>query len=75
MSECDKLNAVHDRRLALLAFLEWLGAQGIDLHYTETDAPVMERYDQLVLRFFEIDASKLEEERRKMLEELRAKTP
>lgn len=71
--ECEKLAREDKRRTAVIHFLEWCAEQRIELAKMDERGhldPVMERDDQIVLRWLEIDPQKLEDERREMLESL-----
>jgi hypothetical protein len=81
--ECDKFHRVSDDVSTLHEFLEWLASEGLQVcslkrtgqvgpdgpveHYF----PIREQRDALIQRFFSIDPSKLESERRAMLAALR----
>lgn len=71
--ECEKLAREDKRRTPVLHFLEWCQEQGIELAKMDGRGhldPVMERDEEIVLRWLEIDPKKLEGERRAMLEAL-----
>jgi phage terminase large subunit-like protein len=69
--ESEKLAAIHDDRMAITEFGEWLAGKGIALcsvpegqaHYQ----PIVRTTDSLVFEMYGIDARKLEIERREML--------
>lgn len=75
--EHQKLIAVKDESQTVGEFIEWLGEQGIYLcsippYYQSTYVPVSEGIVNMLARFFEIDLDKIEQEKRAILEELRA---
>lgn len=85
--ECDKIRSVHDKSQLIGEFLEWLRSQGIQLckdtsatvrclecgeEYPVGIMPHHESIEQLLARFFSIDLVKAEDERRKILEDLRS---
>lgn len=74
--ECEKLSAVYEERFAILDFLMWCEGEGIHLARYDEDRPrmvtVSESPDALVMRHFNIDSQKIEDERRAMLENLHA---
>lgn len=76
--ECEKLGRVHEQIVAITQFFEWLSSKGVILGKTEkvfedfgAFYPYNERTEKLLYEYFEIDATKLEQERRAMLEKLR----
>ena len=66
-TEIQKFADTADRRRVVEFFLDWLDAEGIELR-TREGAPVIERRDLLVCRYFDIDAARLESERRALLD-------
>jgi len=81
-SELDKMHAVKDRSQAIGEFLDWLEQDGIMLckwhernDEDESDYSgymnVHESIEKMLARYFEIDLNKVEEEKRKILDELR----
>lgn len=55
-------------------FLEWLSAQRIELTKLQDNdqyAPIRERTEQIIARYFGIDLKVIEQEKRAMLEEIR----
>lgn len=78
--ECEKLAAVSKESQPIGVFLEWLqGERGIVLAEYDDDeedlVPVHIRIENLLAEFFEIDLNKVEEERRALLESIRAVQP
>ena len=78
MSELDKMSAVKEKSQAIGEFLEWLRSEkgyflAVDAGERE-GGPYMANYniEQLLAEFFEIDLNKVEQEKRAMLDQLRA---
>lgn len=73
--ECDKWAKVHEDSVVIQQFFEFLSSKGINLCYMEKTyeqfLPVMQTHDDLIYEYFEIDRSKLEQERRAILEKCR----
>lgn len=68
----EKLAAIHDERIAIVQFIDWLSEQGITLAAPIEEGgdrlyPISEMSDTLIMRHFEIDERELERERRRML--------
>ena len=79
LPEHEKLKLVKDRSQSIYDFLEWCAEQGMALAsygeergYRDTLFHVGESREQLLARFFEIDLDKLENEKRAIIEEMRA---
>lgn len=78
--ECDKMLAVQNRSQDIGEFLEWLrGERGLILAQYDEDhfdgeflMPVNIRIEDLLAEFFEIDLNKVEQEKRALLESIRA---
>jgi hypothetical protein len=80
--EHDKLSAVKDKSQAIGEFLEWLDyeknyricslCENDDPWRSEEYVPIFTTNEKLLAEFFCIDLNKLEQEKRKMLDELRA---
>lgn len=74
---CTRLSSVSDERSGIMAFLEWLADNKIELarerrtEYGLELAPILETKEKLLMQYFEIDEQKLEEERRLILDEQR----
>lgn len=64
--ECNKLTRTASHRSLLFEFLDFLEGEGLEI--TKNGDWTGESRDSLVFRFFGIDAKKLEEERRALLE-------
>jgi hypothetical protein len=80
--ECEKLRTSRDDLLKLRQFTEWLGENGITLcshgptHYASKGGEyyqITENIETVIFRFLGVDAKKLEDERRAMLEEAQEK--
>jgi uncharacterized protein YggL (DUF469 family) len=73
--ECDRLLAVNEQAATLSEFLDWLGAQGLQIcEVGEPYArwyPVRGGYERLLARFFKIDLGKVEEEKRAILKAIK----
>lgn len=75
--ECDKLAKVSNEKSVLIDFVDWLGQRGIWLgrfsesRITDFLEPINESTDTLLNAYFQIDAAKLEKERRALLEWMR----
>lgn len=72
-----RLTAISDQSQAIGEFLEWLGSQGVWLceipePFNETFFPIHRSTQSLLADHFEIDQNRLEQEKRQMLDELRA---
>lgn len=74
----DRLSEMQTEYVAIHEFLEHLSTEGIWLaHYKDVGyqdlmlVPIGEQHETVVLRFLDIDATALEQERRAMLEALR----
>lgn len=63
--ECEKWAEVHDNAVAITGFVEWA-----DWEYREKEAWERPSLQDQIYAYFGIDATKLEEERRAMLEAL-----
>lgn len=74
--ENERLKAVSDKSHAIGEFLEWLGGKDIVLaeYAGEGDRlyPTNRPIEGMLAEFFDIDLKKVEEEKREMLEEIRA---
>lgn len=72
--ECEKWAVVHKEAMAIQAFLETLSHKGIVLceHFGDNDrlAYTHKTNEQLVYEHFGIDGSKIEAERREMIENI-----
>jgi hypothetical protein len=81
--EHDKLSAVKDKSQAIGEFLEWLDYEKNYSVCSLTEgrngdgeySPIFTSTEKLLAEFFNIDLNKLEQEKRKMLNELRAQKP
>lgn len=73
--ELDKWANVHEDAVTINQWMDFLSHKGLTLctvdEKTETFLPTMEMRDNLVAEHFDIDLNKLEEERRKLLDEIR----
>lgn len=69
-----KLKAVHGQSQAIGEFLEWLGTKGILLATYEQDYlyPIRKNTETLLAEYFKINLKKLEQEKRAILEQVRA---
>lgn len=63
--ECDKLDAVHEQRELIVAFLDWCE------EHASSDITVYQTHSHLAHRFLGINEETLERERRMMLKEIR----
>ncbi|KKK84023.1 hypothetical protein LCGC14_2787510 [marine sediment metagenome] len=83
--EHEKLKAIQEQSQVICEFIEWLESgeasrDGACLEIARRDnefgelESYFENTQPLVVRFFDIDLDKLEEEKRQMLEECRKKT-
>lgn len=72
--EHDRLAKVAEKSQACGEFVEWLSGQGLQLGqwYDHRFAPATYDIQALLAEFFEIDAKKIEKEKRKMLDDVRA---
>ena len=74
-NECAKQSEVQEQSMTLTEFVDWLDEQGIHLaEYAEGSErlyPIMESYEKLFARFFNIDLDVAEAEKQHMLQELR----
>lgn len=74
--EHQKLKAVKDESQALGEFLDWLKQKEITLcQYSRADLeylPVIQRTDQVLADYFEIDLDKIEQEKQTMVKALHA---
>lgn len=75
--EHDKLTKVKDQSQLIGEFLDWLGTQGIHLaSYPYDDSEhlweLFQTREELLAQRFDINLVKLENEKRQMLEEIRA---
>lgn len=79
--ELDKMKAAREKSAVLSDFLDWMDENGIRLcrnnpdHYWAKGGeyyPITENYEQLLAQYFNIDLNKVEEERRRILDEQRA---
>lgn len=76
--ECDKMLAVAEESHKLGEFLDWLNEQGIHLaRHQDVEGyrdPMLlmhgERYEQILARYFDIDLTAAEAERRALLKAL-----
>lgn len=66
--EHNKLRAIAHFSQKIGEFLDWLEEQRIEL--VHADDKFVDSKEKLLARFFEIDLKKLEDEKRKMLEEV-----
>jgi hypothetical protein len=78
--QCDRLHALRSERDTVMEFLDWLQEQGIQLgryDHNYYDGGLMvavnRTHEQVVMDFLEIDPVALENERRALLESLRAR--
>lgn len=74
--EHQKLKAISDKSQAVHEFLEWLSREcGVELctrhAKTEELIPWMKRHDDVIADFFEIDLTKINEEKEAMLAQMR----
>lgn len=75
-----KMRAVHSTSQEISEFLEWLQSEGIHLAEYDDKAhlhssglwPHQEAWNSLLARYFNIDLDKIEQEKREMLDHLRA---
>lgn len=69
---CNKLSRVNTQRRTIVEFLGWLESDGIVLARPTNDRfghdSLVEKEDDLLMRFLEIDCAVLESERRSMLD-------
>lgn len=67
--ECDRWSKVHSKAVALHEFLDYLSSEKIILCMSNEYGyfPKLRSNDQLIYDFFNIDADKLEKERRELL--------
>jgi hypothetical protein len=69
--ECDKLAALHDQRMPIADFLEWLDCEGyVIARYREGHNypdQITRTSDDLLMEHLQIDTKKLEKERRAIL--------
>lgn len=68
--ECEKLAAVHDKRMAIIDFLEWAETEGMMLaeYYNDTQLFLARgQHDDFAMRYFGIDMKKLDKERRAII--------
>jgi hypothetical protein len=77
VSELEKWNDGYATRHTILDFLDWLENQKIELARPRTDGrwalvPINETRVTLFYRYFNVDPTKLENERRELLEKQRA---
>lgn len=79
--ELDKMKAAREKSAILSDFLDWMNENGIRLcrnnpdHYWAKGGEyyqITESYEQLLAQYFNIDLNKVEEERRRILDEQRA---
>lgn len=74
---CNKWKSVRPQADTLLEFMEWLDGKGIrlcktgDEEWQEEYFPIFKSHTNLLYEFFEIDAQKLDDERRDILEKQR----
>ena len=71
-TECERLADVSGQSQTISDFLEWLEIEGIELSRPDAETngwslPITERPDSLLMRYFGIDAIRLEAERRALL--------
>ena len=79
LNELEKHSKTHGERTILCAFLDWTNSQGFEFgKWNESKEgerdlllPISLRQEDLLDRYFKIDATKLEQERRKLLEGLK----
>lgn len=77
--ECEKLSKIHSEIIAITQFMGWLSSKKIILGEAVEVAkdephdfyPCNKRISDLLNEYFNIDAAKLEQERRAMLDKLR----
>lgn len=76
--ECERWSAVEEQVRAIREFLEWLRTEEIALSRADEKTggpppcwhlPIHESYDALLARYFAIDSTALETERRAILQE------
>ena len=65
-SQIEKWGRVSEKGFAILGFLEWCDYEGID--------PLAESRLEVVYKYFDIDSTQLEKDRRELLEEWRRKS-
>lgn len=77
--QLDKMRSVKEDSQKLSTFIDWLTEQGMPICEKITDdrygaemAPITISIERLLARYFEIDLNKVEDERRSLLDELRA---
>lgn len=72
--EMAKWDKAHNEAQAILSFHEWLSSKRFQLAYYPPDRehlyPINQTWDNLVYEYFEIDPTKLEHERRDLLNSL-----
>ncbi len=70
--EHERLREVQRETQAICEFMEWLDRhKAIELRQRLTDYPVMEKMRELVAEFYEIDLKEIENEKDRMVGELR----
>lgn len=74
----DRMRSVAPEGRKIGAFIDWLNENGMqicamtsDPRYGEEMTPIYEPPEKLIARYFEIDLTKVEEERCALLEEMR----
>ena len=74
--ECDKMLAVKDKSQPIGEFITWLEDQGIFLAKHDDNSDRLQMYsettEEILARFFKIDLNKVEQEKRDILDQLRA---
>jgi hypothetical protein len=71
--EHEKLKAIADKSQEIYDFIDWLGwSHGIALYDTATDRGVTTSLKFLLAKFYDIDLARIEDEKRAMLDDLRA---
>ena len=76
--EHEKLKALGGKNQVVGDFVEWLGEKGFTICESgcgpgsEIYEPAFKRTEEWIAEFFEIDAEKLENEKRQMLDKIRA---
>ena len=78
-TELQKNADTFDNRVSIMEFLEWINSEDLAIcniinndEVRETWSPITENSDKLLDKHFGIDSVKLEQERRKLLEEVQA---
>ena len=71
--ECEKLAAADPESRAILAFLDWLDSESLEIgeHTKNGFYPVKNSHSFIVAQYFDIDMKKVEAERCQMIADLR----